>query len=89
MILGKFIYDKLEKTFSMSARDLFYPPVIERIKTRFARFRVKNIPYMGRGLFNRPFYSCCLSVLALSGSEAGGWRLVMIQTLELFRCKSI
>ena len=35
---------------------------------------------------NRPFYRRRLSVLAFSGSEAAV-DLVMIQTLELFRCK--
>ena len=37
----------------------------------------QNVPFF------RPFYSCRLSALAFSGSEAGGG-----QTLELFRCKS-
>ena len=36
---------------------------------------------------NKRFYSYGLSVLAFSGSEAA-IDLVMIQTLELFRCKS-
>ena len=35
---------------------------------------------------NKPFYSCLLCVLAFSASQAKV-SLVVIQTLELFRCK--
>ena len=36
--------------------------------------------------YNRPFYSCVVSYLAMNASEAGG-DLVLIQTSLLFSCK--
>ena len=36
--------------------------------------------------FNRPFYSCVLSYLAMNASEAGG-DLALIQSSQLFSCK--
>ena len=36
--------------------------------------------------YNRPFYSCVLSYLAMIASEAGG-DLALIQTSQLFSCK--
>ena len=54
-------------------------PANDTRKTRHVYCRVSS-------LFNRPFYSCVLSYLAMNASEAGV-ELALIQTSLLFSCK--
>ena len=54
---------------------------VTQITTRYL-----HIVANSRSSWNRPFYSCVLSYLAMNASEAGGDH-ALIQTSLLFSCK--